>query len=33
LAWDSEAIQEYSVTFQYDYWEVSGGSTGNAGGI
>ena len=33
LAWDSEAIQEYSVTFQYDYWEVTGGSTGNAGGI
>lgn len=33
LAWDNEGIQEYGVTFQYDYWEVSGGSTGNAGGI
>jgi len=33
LAWDSEAIQEFPVTFQYDYWEVSGGTTGDAGGI
>ncbi|MDA8977568.1 phage tail protein [bacterium] len=33
LAWDNEGIQEYGVTFQYDYWEVAGGSTGNAGGI
>jgi len=33
LAWDSEAIQEFGVTFQYDYWEVSGGTTGTAGGI
>jgi len=33
LAWDNEGIQEYGVTFQYDYWEVSGGITGNAGGI
>lgn len=33
LAWDQEGVQEYTVTFQYDYWEVSGGSTGNAGGI
>ena len=33
LAWDSEAIQEFGVTFQYDYWEVSGGVTGTAGGI
>ena len=32
LAWETEGIQEYTVTFQYDYWEVSGGSTGNAGG-
>ena len=30
LAWETEGIQEYTVTFQYDYWEVSGGTTGNA---
>ena len=33
LAWDSEEIQEFGVTFQYDYWEVVGGTTGDAGGI
>jgi len=33
LGWDQESIEEFSVTFQYDYWQVSGGSTGNAGGI
>jgi hypothetical protein len=34
LAWDStDAIEEFTVTFQYDYWEVSGGITGNAGGV
>ena len=33
LAWDTETIQEYTVTFQYDYWQISGGTTGNAGGI
>ena len=33
LAWDAETIQEYTVTFQYDYWQISGGTTGNAGGI
>jgi hypothetical protein len=33
LAWDQEGVQEYQVTFQYDYWQVSGGVTGNAGGI
>ena len=33
LAWETEGIQEYTVTFQYDYWEVAGGSTGDAGGI
>lgn len=33
LAWDtSEAIEEYQVTWEYDYWEVSGGVTGRAGG-
>ena len=33
LAWDAETIQEYTVTFQYDYWQISGGTTGNAGGV
>ena len=32
LAWDADTIEEFPVTFQYDYWQVSGGSTGNAGG-
>lgn len=32
VAWDQEnTIQEYQITFDYDYWEVSGGITGNAG--
>jgi hypothetical protein len=31
--WDSnDAIEEFSVTFQYDWWNISGGITGNAGG-
>jgi hypothetical protein len=31
--WGSnDVIQEFSVTWAYDYWEVSGGITGNAGG-
>lgn len=34
LDWaNPDAVQEYQVTFVYDYWEVSGGITGNAGGI
>ena len=33
LGWDDEGIEEYPVTFAYDYWEISGGITGNAGGI
>ena len=28
----TDIIQEFQVTFQYDWWEISGGSTGNAGG-
>ena len=32
LAWETDGIEEYTVTFQYDYWQVSGGTTGNAGG-
>ena len=32
LDWNStDAIEEFTVTFQYDYWKVSG-ATGNAGG-
>jgi hypothetical protein len=33
LSWADEAVETFSVTFAYDYWEVTGGSTGNAGGI
>ena len=33
VAWDAtDVLQEFNVTFQYDWWEVTGGSTGNAGG-
>ena len=28
----TDVLQEFQVTFQYDWWEVTGGSTGNAGG-
>lgn len=31
--WDAnDQIEEFTVTFQYDWWNVSGGITGNAGG-
>ena len=33
LSWGSEEVETFSVTFVYDYWEVIGGNTGNAGGI
>jgi hypothetical protein len=34
LGWENgDAIEEFAVTFAYDYWEVVGGTTGNAGGI
>jgi hypothetical protein len=34
LNWaDTDSIEEFSVTFQYDWWEVSGGITGNGGGV
>jgi hypothetical protein len=32
LAWETEGIEEFQVTFAYDYWQISGGSTGDAGG-
>jgi len=32
LDWDTNDIQEFGVTFRYDWWEVSGGVTGNGGG-
>lgn len=32
LSWDNaDVIEEYQVTFSLDYWEVSGGITGNPG--
>jgi hypothetical protein len=33
LGWEQEGVETFSVTFTYDYWEVIGGETGNAGGI
>lgn len=30
---DTDSIEEFQVTFQYDWWEVSGGITGQAGGV
>lgn len=34
LSWEAtDTIEEFDVEFQYDYWEVSAGTTGNAGGI
>lgn len=34
LDWETtDTIETFQVTFAYDYWEVSGGVTGNAGGI
>ena len=33
LDWGAtDVIEEFTVTFQYDWWEISGGVTGNAGG-
>ena len=33
LDWDAtDRIEEFRVTFLYDFWDVSGGVTGNAGG-
>ena len=33
MDWGStDAIEEFTVSFQYDWWDVSGGITGNAGG-
>lgn len=33
LNWsDTDSIEEFQLTFQYDWWEVSGGVTGQAGG-
>jgi hypothetical protein len=33
LSWESQnEIEVFNVTFQYDFWEVDGGITGNAGG-
>ena len=33
LNWEGgDVVEEFTCTFQYDYWKVSGGITGNAGG-
>jgi len=33
LNWEGgDVIEEFTCTFQYDYWKVIGGVTGNAGG-
>ena len=33
LGWESaDEIEEYDVTFSYDYWRIVGGNTGDAGG-
>lgn len=33
LGWDADnAYETFQVTFEYDYWTVAGGVTGNAGG-
>lgn len=31
MNWEGESIEEFQVTFSYDWWTVSGGTTGNAG--
>ena len=34
LAWATQnQIEKFAVTFAVDYWEISGGITGNAGGV
>lgn len=30
-SWDSEEIETFDVTFEYDWWSVSGGVTGDGG--
>lgn len=33
MDWNAtDTIEEFTVTFQYDWWEVTAGTTGNAGG-
>lgn len=34
LSWNQmDAIESFAVTFQYDWWEVAGGITGNGGAV
>lgn len=34
LSWGNvDSVESFSVVFEYDWWEVSGGNTGNAGGV
>lgn len=30
LSWDGDGVERFSVTFQYDLWRLSGGTTGNS---
>lgn len=33
MDWNAtDTLEEFTVTFQYDWWEVTAGTTGNAGG-
>ena len=29
LSWETEGIEEFTATFQYDYWKVTGGTYNN----
>ena len=31
MNWEADQIEEFTVTFQYDWWNVSGGITGDGG--
>jgi T4-like virus tail tube protein gp19 len=34
LDWNAtDQLEEFRVTFMYDYWEITGGITGDAGGV
>lgn len=34
LSWaDNDQIETFQVTFAYDWWDIDGGVTGNAGGV
>lgn len=34
LSWETtDTIEEFSCTWEYDWWEIAGGTTGDAGGL